>query len=235
MRGEIWHGDSLVLGHNLPEGINCVIADPPYGVNFWSRRAEMPEGKKFVRKVENDENLYDALTLFGAVMDVVLPKTAELAELYVFTRWDIVDKWIAFCRTHLANHNFKYKMLLVYDKGIPGMGDIDSNWGCGHELILYFKKGLREVPYRRSGIIAVNRVHASQHIHPTEKPVPLLEKLIEMSTDPGDLVVDPFSGSGSTVVAAQRLGRRGIGIELDEHYIERSRERVRAISILDLA
>lgn len=231
MTAEIWHGDSLELAEKLPEGINCVITDPPYGVNFWSRRATTPEGKKLVRKVDNDGDLQSALNLFDAVMDKVLPKMAEQGELYVFTRWDIVADWIKDL-THedsaVVRNGFKYKMLLVWDKGIPGMGDIDSNWGCGHELILYFKKGLREVPYRRSGIIAVDKVHTTKHIHPTEKPVPLLEKFIEMSTNPGDLVVDPFSGSGSTAVAAQRLGRNAIGIEKDEHYIAPSRARLSA-------
>lgn len=70
----------------------------------------------------------------------------------------------------LERHDFAYKMLLVWDKGIPGMGDIDANWGCGHDLILYCKRGRREVAYRRSGIIAVDKLGSKQHVHPTEKP-----------------------------------------------------------------
>jgi len=106
------------------------------------------------------------------------------------------------------------------------MGDIDSNWGCGHELILYCKKGLKEVSYRRSGIIAVDRVASRKAIHPTEKPVPLLEKFVEMSTQPGDVVFDPFSGSGSTAVACQNTGRIGVGTELDVDHYERSLQRL---------
>lgn len=235
MTAEIWHGDSVELAEKLPSGINCVITDPPYGVNFWSRRAVTPEGKKFVRKVDNDNEIENALQLFRTVMNEILPKTADEAEFYVFTRWDIVDEWIRLVRSIGKDHDFRYKMLLVWDKGIPGMGDIDANWGCGHELILYLKKGKRDLPYRRSGIISVDKVHTSKHIHPTEKPVPLLEKLIEMSTNPGDLVVDPFSGSGSTAVAAQRLERNAIGIEVDEHYIEPSRARLRAnVSLFEM-
>lgn len=82
------------------------------------------------------------------------------------------------------------------------------------------------MPYRRSGVIHVEQVHSSKHIHPTEKPVPLLEKLIEMSTAPGELVVDPFAGSGSTVLAARNLGRRGIGIEINQRYVARVRRRL---------
>lgn len=221
----IWHGKSEERAYDLPDGITCVCTDPPYGVDFVSRRAETAEGKRWVRPVANDSDLAGAIDLFNEVMDIVLPKTEDNAELYVFTRWDIVAEWIAVVRG-LERHGFSYKMLLVWDKGIPGMGDIDANWGCGHELILYCKKGRRDIPSRRSGIIAVDKVPAMHLIHPTEKPVALLKRLIEMSTDPGDLVVDPFSGSGSTIMAAQELGRVGIGIEKDDEHFKRSSSRL---------
>jgi site-specific DNA-methyltransferase (adenine-specific) len=211
---------------HIPDGeVTCCITDPPYGVNFVSRRAATPQGKRWVAPVANDAGLDGALDLFAEVMANMAPKFANEAELYVFTRWDIVDVWMGAVRA-LEPYGFAYKMLLVWDKGIPGMGDIDSNWGCGHELILYAKKGRREVPYRRSGIIAVDKVHASEIVHPTEKPVGLLERFVEMSTNVGDLVVDPFAGSGSTVVAANRLGRVGVGFELDERYVTYARSRL---------
>ncbi len=220
---EIWEGDSRVVGHQLPEPINCVIADPPYGANFVSRKAETPEGKRWVAKIDNDANLDDAIRLFHEVMAVILPKLALHADLYVFTRWDIVDAWMAAVR---ALPGISYKMLLVWDKGYPGLGDIDANWGCGHELILYCKKGRRDVRWRRSSIIHVDKMHTTKHIHPTEKPVELLEYFIAMSTNAGDLVVDPFGGSGSTAVAAQRLGRNAICIEQKAQYVQASRNRL---------
>lgn len=226
MGSVIQHGDCRDVIPTLALGsVNCIIADPPYGVDFRSRRAETPGGKRWVRDVENDKDLAGALALFDEVFRMLAEKCAPEADAYVFTRWDIVGHWIDLVNS-FSDIGWKYKMLLVWDKGIPGMGDIDSNWGCGHELILYLKKGRREVPYRRSAIIAVDKVPNMKHIHPTEKPVKLLERLIEMSTDPGDLVVDPFSGSGSTVVAAQNVGREGLGIESDAQYIEPSRARL---------
>lgn len=215
----IMHGDSRLIIPALDETIHCVITDPPYGVNFVSRRAETAEGKKWVKAVQNDSDLGGAIDLFLEVMEVILPKLADEADLYVFTRWDIVGTWIDVVN---SLPDIQYKMMLVWDKGIPGMGDIDANWGCGHELILYCKKGRRDLPYRRSSIIAIDKVHASKLIHPTEKPVALIEKFVEMSTRPGELVVDPFSGSGSTVIAAQRLNRRALGVELDNDHYRRS-------------
>lgn len=229
-RNEIWHGASDLMGERLAKvtanrKINCVVADPPYGVDFRSRRAETADGKKFVKDVANDGDIFQAERVFMDVMKAVLPCTAEQAELYVFTRWDIVDSWIRIVR-NLHQYGFAYKMMLIWDKGIPGMGDIDANWGCGHEIILYCKKGRRDVAYRRSGIIAVDKLGPKQHVHPTEKPAALIEKLIEMSTDPGDLVVDPFSGSGSSSVAARKLGRHSIGIEMELEYVEVARKRL---------
>ena len=68
------------------------------------------------------------------------------------------------------------------------------------------------------------------HHHETQKPLPLMLELVELFTDPGDLVLDPFCGSGTTGVACIRLGRRFIGIEKDATYAAVARERLEAES-----
>lgn len=218
---EVWQGDARDLVAELDDGsVDCVICDPPYGVDFTSKRAVTAEGKKKTRAIDNDGSLEDAEQLFYDVMKPLLSrKVAEECDVYVFTRWDIVGEWIEFVR-NLEPFGLRYKMLLVWDKGIPGMGDIDANWGCGHELILYCKVGKRDVSHRRSGILHHDKLGSKQHVHPTEKPVGLMVDLIKMSTDPGDLVVDPFAGSGSALVAAAQIGRRAIGFEQDLCYAD---------------
>ena len=57
-------------------------------------------------------------------------------------------------------------------------------------------------------------------VHPTQKPIPLLERLIEIFTDPGDVVIDPVAGSGSTLVAAENLGRQAFGFEIKREFVE---------------
>lgn len=221
----IYHGSCLKLISELPyRSVDALITDPPYGVGFESRRAVTGVGKTWVEPVENDDDLEKAVALFCDMMIEVEPKLKLNADVYVFTRWDIVDTWIDVIR---STDWLDYKMLLVWDKGIPGMGDIDNNWGCGHELILYCKRvHRRPVAWRRSGIIAVDKVHSTRAIHPTEKPVPLLEKFVDMSTKRGEVVLDPFSGSGSAVVAAKNLERIGIGFELKESHYRRSLQRL---------
>ncbi|WP_240360649.1 site-specific DNA-methyltransferase [Pyxidicoccus caerfyrddinensis] len=61
---------------------------------------------------------------------------------------------------------------------------------------------------------------AQQRTHPTEKPVPLLAHLVEKSCPVSGLVLDPFAGTGATLVAAQQLGRRAVGVDLEERYCE---------------
>src|SRR5690606_33982970 len=67
---------------------------------------------------------------------------------------------------------------------------------------------------------------ASPNGHPTPKPIPLMAELVSASTRPGDLVLDPFAGSGSVLIAAKNLGRRAIGIEIEERYCELAAERL---------
>ena len=73
---------------------------------------------------------------------------------------------------------------------------------------------------------AAEKLDSARRVHPTEKPVGLLEDIITSVTRPGDLVLDPFAGSGSTLAAAKQTGRRYIGVELDAGCFETARQRL---------
>lgn len=221
---EIWHGDSRVLADKIEGPIHCICTDPPYGMAHMSGSAQTAAGKKYVREIANDGDLDAAILCFLEAMAPLVAKTADDADMYVFTRWNMIGDWIKVVN---QLEPFEVKNVLVWDKGTPGMGDIDANWAFSWEAIIYAKKGRRPIPERRSSIITVERTPHQHMIHPTQKPVTLIEILLKMSTRKGDLVVDPFSGSGATAVAAMNLGRRAVGIELDEFYIEPSRLRLK--------
>lgn len=223
MTCEILTGDSTVLHEQIEGPIHLICTDPPYGMAFKSGSAQTAAGKKWVEEIENDGDLDGAVDIFLDAMTPLVDKTAEHADMYVFCRWSMLGNWIDVVN---ALPPFEVKNVLIWDKGTPGMGDVEANWGFSYECIIYAKKGRRPVPSRRSSIISVDRTPSSQHIHPTQKPVQLMEILVGMSTNPGDLVVDPFAGSGSTIVAAEKLGRRGIGIELTDNFSERARQRL---------
>ena len=227
----ILHGDARELGQHINRPINAIVTDPPYGINFVSNQVRRKQdSQKFARPVEADATPDAATILFSEVMEPLLPMCAEECELYVFSTWQLLDVWMPLVR---EIPDFKLKQMLVWDKGYPGMGDLAGNWACGHEIILYLKKGRRTLPYRRSGVLHVERMATKKNIHPTEKPVQLLEILIEMSTNKGDFVVDPFSGSGSTSLAARNLGRDSLAFEVDEAYVKAGRERLATPSLFE--
>lgn len=213
---QIWHGDSRELCERFKPGyVNCVITDPPFGVDNQSNMATTAEGKTHARKIANDESPEVAMRVFNEVMDVLLPKTAGDSDLYIFTAYQVVKEWLALS-DDLSRHGFVRKAVLVWEKDGPGMGDLES-WGQGHEFIIYLKKGRRErTDARRSGVLHVPQLRPTDLIHPHEKPTALLELFIKHSTSEGDFLVDPFGGSGSLVRAARNLRRNAVAIEYDE-------------------
>jgi site-specific DNA-methyltransferase (adenine-specific) len=114
--------------------------------------------------------------------------------------------------------NFANVACLTWDKGRPGMG---TAWRASTEFIIaargrtaYWSGGAAGTVLRHTPVSFTERVH------PVDKPVPLLRDLLRPSTPPGGLVLDPFVGGGSTLIAARDLGMRVIGIEADEAYCE---------------
>lgn len=107
--------------------------------------------------------------------------------------------------------------VLIWSKGDdPGMGDLSMPWGLSHEEIYVLGKGF--IGQRSSSVIKANKPPvATRPDHPTPKPVGLMEQLIAKTQG---VVADPFAGSGATLVAARNLGRKVIGIEMEEKYCE---------------
>lgn len=215
---DIWHGASedLAPRFHAKKRIQCVITDPPFGVNNQSNSAVNPDSRKLARKIANDETPEIAMATFTRVMEATIPGMKDESDIYVFTSYQVVEEWLSFTRELFAPHGFTRKAVLVWEKDGPGQGDLDS-WGMGCEFILYYKRGRR--PYtdkRRSNVLHFPQLRPNKLIHPHEKPEPLLEALIKPSTSPGDFLWDPFGGSGSLVRAARNVGRSAIACEFDE-------------------
>jgi DNA modification methylase len=124
------------------------------------------------------------------------------------------------------------RVVLTWDKSAsPGMGALDLPWGMTTEEVYVLGSGFHG---RRGGSVLtcapVNSQDRERPDHPTPKPIPLMQALIAKC--PPGVVADPFAGSGSTLVAAKALGRRAIGVELEERYCEIAARRL-AQDVLD--
>lgn len=206
------------------KSVDVLLTDPPFGVAFHSNSSVTPEGKEWAKPIANDDDLTVALDLFSdAMMPLLNEKAKDDMDAYIFTKWSVLPEWMKVIE---SLPGLDMKMLLVWDKMEPGMGDLTSNWGCGHEMILYCKRGRRKLPRRRGAVLGFHKTPPAHAIHPTEKPVGLLEELLSMSGNAGDTVVDLFSGSGSTSVAAMNLGMNSYAFELDADHHRRSIERL---------
>lgn len=201
-----------ILPTLTPKSCDLLVTDPPYG---YARPSEYG-GAKFRPIAGNDDAEWVAEAIELAVSAV-----ANRRHIYVFGPESLVGGPVG------------VKTRLVWDKGAMGGGDWSSPWGPAHEDITFavVSRG-REATVRgggparlRSGtVLRCPRPPAVRH--PTEKPVPLLRRLIESSSRVGESVLDPFVGVGSTLVAAVAEGRTGVGIECDERYLEIAANRI---------
>ena len=119
---------------------------------------------------------------------------------------------------------FKFQNLLMWDKG----NVTPNRWYMqGFECILMLRKGGAKNINNlgSSNILKVPNIIGNK-THPTEKPIDLMRILIENSTQPNEIVLDPFMGSGSTMIACLNTNRKGIGIELDKHYFDVATKRI---------
>jgi site-specific DNA-methyltransferase (adenine-specific) len=140
-----------------------------------------------------------------------------------FARWSLL----------MDEKPWRFFHAVVWDKEGLGMG---WRYRRNYELVLvsHLRAGKLKWEYEGSGVETANVVRLGKIIpsaeqHPTQKPVELVEHFLRLHTKPGDIVLDPFSGSGTTGVACARLGRRFLGFELDPHWCEVANRRIGAI------
>jgi len=209
----IIHADSLTILRQMEaESVDAIITDPPYGINYHSttNASVMNDKAPFIWW------LYDAYRVL---------KSGDSGRgcLVCFTRWDVEQVFIDAMRIA----GFIVKSEVIWDKVFHGMGDTKAQFAPTHENIIFAVKGKFSFPgHRPKDLITCQKLASSQMVHPTEKPVGLLANLITAVTKPGDLIVDPFAGSGSTLVAAHKTKRRFIGIEYDDEHYEKAQRRI---------
>ncbi len=223
----IYHGDCLEVADSLPdESCAAVLTDPPYSSG--TRR----EGAKGVRKSMNRETAdaawfgTDCLTTNGFLW-LMRACAREWRRLLIpgghvlsFIDWRMNPALAG----SIESSDMRHAGVLVWDKAMIGMGACFRNQ---HEFILHFTKGVGREPARRDTPNVLRYPAIRGGFHDTEKPADLCERLLTTITHPGELAIDFFAGSGSTLVAAKRCGRRAIGIEAEEANCEIAADRLR--------
>ena len=112
---------------------------------------------------------------------------------------------------------------LVWDKDNSGdFADCELAWTS-------FTSAVRKFKYRWNGMLQEDMKHKEVRYHPTQKPVKLFMAILEKYSKPGDFILDPFLGSGTTAIACQKLGRHYVGIEKEQKYVDIARKRLNSI------
>jgi len=188
----IYHGDCREILPQLDVKVDLVLTDPPYGIDYQSARRIDWQRKE---KIKGDDEF--PLWLFGIQYDKAI---------FVFCRWDNL--------TEIP----KPKSFICWDKCRHSMGDLKHEYGRQWEAIAFYPTDNHAFINRPKDIIRVPCVPACDLLHPNEKPVGVASQLIADNT--GDCVLDMFMGAGSTLMAAKKLNRYSIGIEIEEKYCE---------------
>ena len=102
------------------------------------------------------------------------------------------------------------------------VGDLEGDYGRQYELIYFATKGRRILTgeKRYGNVLRASRGSGAEYEHPTQKPEEIIAKIVECSSEDGEVVLDPFLGSGTTAVVCEKMNRRWIGCEIEPQYIE---------------
>ena len=212
---KVYHGDCLNLLPQIQDhSIDTVITDLPYGISYQSSRNS---DRKHFDKIANDDKPF---TDFIKYLPSILKPTGAV---YLFTRWDVQQPVI----DEMNTNGMKVRNVIIWDKCIHSMGDLEKAYGYKYESIVFHSASeFRFQGKRPKDIIVYPRVPADKLVHPNEKPVQLLRKLIHDSTPPNGVVLDCTCGSGTTLCAAILERRQFLGFELDEKFYKIAKQRV---------
>ena len=218
----IYHGDCREVLPEMAAGCaDLLLTDPPYGMTYTN------EAKKGLR----GDAQRQGIRLWRSILldlDRVMRKPAHA---YVFCHWESMPDFY----DALASY-WDTKNALIWDKRSYGPGDCEGDYAHDYEMVLFAHVGGRKLlgHGRDLSIRSTPMVPGVHRVHPTEKPVDLLRFYIRKSTAPEQVVLDPFAGSLSTLLAAKLEGRRAIGIEIEERYCEIAAKRL-AQGVLDFS
>jgi site-specific DNA-methyltransferase (adenine-specific) len=194
--------------------IDCWINDEPYGIGAVESKQELL-GYSSHQVIQNDQLQSEAehKAFIKSWIQPVLPYLNKKNSIYFFNS----DKMVFVLREAMQECGLKFSQLIVWVKSQPVIGRLD--YLPQHELIAYGWYGTHKFRHSKDKSVLFYPKPSKSKLHPTMKPVALLRNLILNSTETGDIVLDNFLGSGSTLIACEHTGRKCYGIELDPGYV----------------
>lgn len=214
-------GDTLEDLPTLLQGeeIGVVFTDPPYGIDYDA--VATGRSRRQLGKIVNDD-VEDLEGFYSAFMEAILPALKGDGVFYVCGANKTAHRFVAAA----AGQDIHLAVPIVWVKQHFAL-----NWDRyhpQHEWIFYGGPGSVPTgknsrwfgPKNETTVWEIDRDAVTEYRHPTQKPVALAERAFANSSGPGEAVCDPFLGSGSTLVAAERLGRRCYGMEIEPRYVD---------------
>lgn len=208
--------------------VNHIITDPPYNISHENNFNTLKRPRKGVDFGEWDKNfnLFSWIPKYEKILD-------KNGSVIIFCSY----RYISFIIKTMEESNLEVKDVLVWKKSNPMPRNIDRRYVQDMEFAVWgVKKGAKWVfnkdekkPYMRS-LFETSTVSGNERTpHPTQKSLQLMQEIIKIHTNEGDVIVDPFMGSGTTGLACLNLNRKFIGIELDKNYFKLSVDRLNRI------
>jgi DNA modification methylase len=215
------------------KAFRLILTDPPYGVNYAAKNAYLnrsDRGTRIQKPIENDLlSPNEVRALFERALKEALAFTLAGAACYATVpSGSLLPTFIAGFEG--AGLSFKHLLVWVKQHFVIGMADYHYR----HEAILYgwHENGAHYFAKDRTqdSVFEIDRPLVSD-LHPTTKAVELMARMIANSSRPGEVIYDPFCGSGPTLVAAHQLGRIGYGCEIDPAYVAVTLERLSLLGL----
>lgn len=210
----IYLGDMREICPTLPKADLCVT-DPPYELVAGGSKTGEMGGKMSKDKYDNGGQIVECDISWDDFMPVIFDSLAENCHAYIMAN----NRHVQNCLNSATDVNFKFHNILIWLKDTQTP---NKHYMKNCEFSIMFYKG-RSFNINDCGAKQVIKSPNERNTdHPTQKPVSLMQYYIEQSSQKGQLVIDPFLGSGTTGQAALRAGRKFIGIEKTQEYFDLS-------------
>ena len=214
-------GDLIELGHNYQHRLLCgdstseddvkrlmdgkkadmVFTDPPYGISYDSK-----DSKHEV--IKNDDVFLDGW--------IPLVQKYSNGFIFMWTSYQVVGKWLTITTEKLGD----ITNMIIWHKRGGGLGDLYKRFSTDFEICLVWNRDAKLQDKRIGSVWDVAKHNTADYVHPTQKPVELMEKGIFNCSKTKNIIMDLFLGSGTTLIASENLSRLCYGMELDEKYAQ---------------